>query len=187
MSLNRALQIGVDGGTLSQTNVMTVRWGKRGVKMANKVDEELSDDFSYIVRLRNTDLDGLKRLSTALTSINGIGSRTSTTICRLSGLSPNQLTGNLTLEEQELLRKTIEDYAMNAPLWMLNRQWDKESGEELHLFGQDLELTHKEDINKLRSIKTYRGIRHANRQKVRGQRGRSNGRGGLTLGVKKKK
>ena len=45
----------------------------------------------------------------------------------------------------------------------------------------------KEDINKLRSIKTYRGIRHANRQKVRGQRGRSNGRGGLTLGVKKKK
>ena len=108
MSLNRALQIGVDGGTLSQTNGMTVRWGKRGVKMTNKVDEELSDDFSYIVRLRNTDLDGLKRLSTALTSINGIGSRTSTTICRLSGLSPNQLTGNLTLEEQELLRKTID-------------------------------------------------------------------------------
>ena len=51
---------------------MTVRWGERGVKMTNKVDEELSDDFSYIVRLRNTDLDGLKRLSTALTSINGL-------------------------------------------------------------------------------------------------------------------
>ena len=96
-------------------------------------------------------------------------------------------TGNLTLEEQDLLRNTIDEYAMSAPLWMLNRQWDKESGEELHLFGQDLELTHKDDITKLRSIKTYRGIRHANRQKVRGQRGRSNGRGGLTLGVKKKK
>jgi len=155
--------------------------------MASKDDEELGDDFSYIVRLRNTDLDGLKRLSTALTSINGIGSRTSTTICRLSGLSPNQLTGNLTSEEQDLLRNTIEEYAMNAPLWMLNRQWDKETGDELHLFGQDLQLTHKDDITKLRSIKTYRGIRHANRQKVRGQRGRSNGRGGLTLGVKKKK
>ena len=66
----------------------------------------------------------------------------------LSGLSPNQLTGNLTLEEQELLRKTIEEYAMNAPLWMLNRQWDKESGEELHLFGQTLNsLTKKISIN----------------------------------------
>ena len=80
--------------------------------MASKDNEELGDDFSYIVRLRNTDLDGLKRLSTALTSINGIGARTSTTICRLSGLSPNQLTGNLTSEEQELLRNTIEEYAI---------------------------------------------------------------------------
>ncbi len=154
--------------------------------MSKKDNEELGDDFSYIVRLRNTDLDGLKRLSTALTSIRGIGSRTANTICRISGLSANQVTGNLTQEEQELLRATIEEYAMKAPLWMLNRQWDKESGDELHLFGQDLKLTNNDDVTKLRSIKTYRGIRHANRQKVRGQRGRSNGRGGLTLGVKKK-
>ena len=154
--------------------------------MSKKDNNELGDDFSYIVRLRNTDLDGLKRLSTALTSIKGIGSRTANTVCRISGLSADQLTGNLTQEEQELLRTTIEEYAMNAPLWMLNRQWDKESGDELHLFGQDLKLTNNDDITKLRSIKTYRGIRHANRQKVRGQRGRSNGRGGLTLGVKKK-
>ena len=69
--------------------------------MSDKLEDEIGDDFSYIVRLRNTDLDGLKRLSTALTSINGIGARTSATVCRLSGLSPNQLTGNLTLEEQE--------------------------------------------------------------------------------------
>ncbi|RAH14573.1 MAG: 30S ribosomal protein S13 [Methanobacteriota archaeon] len=170
-----------------ETNRFTMRDEKLGIKMSKKTEDEIGEDFSYIVRLRNTDLDGLKRLSTALTSINGIGARTSATICRLSGLSPNQLTGNLTLEEQDLLRNTIDEYAMSAPLWMLNRQWDKESGEELHLFGQDLELTHKDDITKLRSIKTYRGIRHANRQKVRGQRGRSNGRGGLTLGVKKKK
>jgi len=154
--------------------------------MSKKDNEELDDDFSYIVRLRNTDLDGLKRLSAALTSIRGIGSRTANAICRISGLPANQLTGNLTQEEQELLRTTIDEYAMKAPLWMLNRQWDKESGEELHLFGQDLKLTNDEDITKLRSIKTYRGIRHANRQKVRGQRGRSNGRGGLTLGVKRK-
>ena len=31
--------------------------------MAKKDEEELGEDFSYIIRLRNTDLDGLKRLS----------------------------------------------------------------------------------------------------------------------------
>ena len=37
------------------------------------------------------------------------------------------------------------------------------------------------------TMKCYRGVRHASGNKVRGQRGRSNGRGGLTLGVSRKK
>ena len=89
--------------------------------------------------------------------------------------------------QQEALREAIENYAQNVPLWMLNRQRDLESGDELHLSGQDLKLTHEDDISRLRSIKCYRGVRHAGGNKVRGQRGRSNGRGGLTLGVSRKK
>lgn len=155
--------------------------------MGKADDDALGDDFSYIVRLRNTDLDGLKRLSAALASIKGVGNRTATSICKLADLEPGQLTGNLTDEQTDALRGAIDEYAMHAPLWMLNRQWDMETGEELHLFGMEVRLTRDEDIGRLRASKAYRGVRHATRQKVRGQRGRSNGRGGLTLGVSRKK
>jgi small subunit ribosomal protein S13 len=53
--------------------------------------------------------------------------------------------------------------------------------------GQQVRFTLKDDIDRLRTMKCYRGIRHASGNKVRGQRGRSNGRGGLTLGVSRKK
>ncbi len=38
----------------------------------------------------------------------------------------------------------------------------------------------------MKMIRCYRGIRHEQGQKVRGQRTRSNGRTGLTVGVTKK-
>jgi small subunit ribosomal protein S13 len=93
----------------------------------------------------------------------------------------------MTSEEQELLRSAIEEYSQTAPTWMLNRQRDPESGEYFHVFGQDAKLIQEDDISRLRAIKAYRGVRHATGNKVRGQRGRSNGRSGLTLGVQRKK
>ena len=155
-------------------------------RMAKK-DEDLGDDFSYIIRMSDTDVDGLRPLASALTSINGVGARTAVQICRQTGFEPTRLAGHLTVEEQKTLMEAVEEYAEKVPLWMLNRQRDIESGEELHLTGQQVKLVQKDDIDRLRAIKAYRGVRHANRQKVRGQRGRSNGRFGLTLGVQRKK
>ena len=97
------------------------------------------------------------------------------------------LAGFLNAEHQEQLRVAIESYADNVPLWMLNRQRDLETGNEIHLTGQQVRFTLQDDIDRLRTMKCYRGIRHASGNKVRGQRGRSNGRGGLTLGVSRKK
>jgi small subunit ribosomal protein S13 len=153
--------------------------------MAN--DQDLGDDFSYMLRMADTDIDGLKPLSTALTSVRGVGDRTAAQICRITGFDPIRKAGHLDSDQQEVLRVAIEEYAQNVPLWMLNRQRDIETGDELHLSGQDLKLTHADDISRLRAIKCYRGIRHAGGHKVRGQRGRSNGRFGLTLGVQRKK
>ena len=154
--------------------------------MAN--DQELGDDFSYMLRMADTDIDGLKPLRTALTAVRGVGDRTAANICRITGFDPGMKAGHLDSGQQETLRETIESYAeQGVPLWMLNRQRDLESGDELHLSGQDLKLTHEDDISRLRRIKSYRGIRHAGGHKVRGQRGRSNGRFGLTLGVQRKK
>ncbi len=48
-------------------------------------------------------------------------------------------------------------------------------------------MTVDDDINLLKKIRAYRGIRHETGQKVRGQRTKSTGRTGLIVGVKRKK
>jgi len=70
---------------------------------------------------------------------------------------------------------------------MLNRQKDFESGDDIHLVSTELDMIVRDDINRMRMIRCYKGIRHEGGHKVRGQRTRSNGRKGLTLGVSKKK
>tara|TARA_B100001093_G_scaffold464293_1_gene481063 strand:- start:6315 stop:6785 length:471 start_codon:yes stop_codon:yes gene_type:complete len=155
--------------------------------MARQKEEDLGEDFSYILRMADTDMDGQKTLATALTAVRGVGPRTAIQICKNTGFDPASLAGHLSADEQESLRVAIEGYAETVPLWMLNRQRDLETGDELHLTGQQVTLTLEDDINRLRTMKCYRGVRHASGNKVRGQRGRSNGRGGLTLGVSRKK
>ncbi len=159
--------------------------------MARPKDEDLGDDFSYILRMADTDMDGLKPLATALTSVKGVGARTAIQICKNTGFDPYSLAGFLDTDQQEQLRLAIESYAdwalTSGAEWMLNRQRDIATGNEIHLTGQQVRFSLQDDINRLRTMKCYRGVRHASGNKVRGQRGRSNGRGGLTLGVSRKK
>jgi small subunit ribosomal protein S13 len=153
-----------------------------------KIDEsELGDDFNYIIRLADSDVDGLTRIGMALNSVKGVGVRTAMAICEIAGVDKTKLAGHLTDKEQDSIRDAIEAYPTAVPLWMLNRQRDLETGDELHLFSMDVTMTQDDDIARLRATKAYRGIRHAGRRRVRGQRTRSNGRSGLTLGVQRKK
>ena len=50
--------------------------------MARPKEEELGEDFSYILRMADTDMDGLKALATALTAVKGVGPRTAIQICK---------------------------------------------------------------------------------------------------------
>ena len=153
-----------------------------------KIDEaELGDDFNYILRLADTDVDGLTPIGMGLTSVRGVGARTALAICDIADVEKSKMGGHLTDAEQGRIRKAIEDYPTKVPLWMLNRQRDIETGDELHLFSMDVKMTQEDDIARLRATKAYRGLRHAARKRVRGQRTRSNGRSGLTLGVQRKK
>ena len=149
-----------------------------------KIDEsELGEDFNYILRLADSDVDGLTRIGMGLTSVKGVGVRTALAICEIAGVDKNKLGGHLTDAEQDLIREAIVSYPTEVPLWMLNRQRDIETGDELHLFSMDVSMTQDDDIARLRSTKAYRGLRHAAGKRVRGQRTRSNGRTGLALGV----
>ena len=153
-----------------------------------KIDEsELGDDFNYIIRLADSDIDGLSRIGMGLTSVKGVGARTAMAICEIAGVDKEKLGGHLNDEELQQIRDAIESYPTEVPLLMLNRQSDIETGDELHLFSMDVTMTQDDDIARLRATKAYRGLRHAARKRVRGQRTRSNGRSGLTLGVQRKK
>ena len=56
----------------------------------------------------------------------------------------------------------------------------------MHLLGNDLDILQGDDINRMKMMRCYRGIRHETHHKVRGQRTRSNGRKGLACGVQRK-
>ena len=70
---------------------------------------------------------------------------------------------------------------------MVNRRRDPYDGVSRHVVGNELVLTVKQDIERLKRIRCYRGIRHELGLPVRGQRTRSTFRKGKTVGVQRKK
>ncbi len=140
-----------------------------------------------MVRIIETDIDGNLPLVLALQRIGGIGQRIAESAAKKEGISPVEKIGNLSDEDIERLDVTLRELQKDMPVWMLNRRKDYDTGADLHLVGNDLKMRHEDDINRLRKIRSYRGMRHETGHKVRGQRTRSNGRKGLTLGVSRKK
>ncbi len=69
---------------------------------------------------------------------------------------------------------------------MVNHPGEPALGESLHYVSADLETRRRDDVNLMKMIRSYRGVRHERGQKVRGQRTRSNGRTGMAAGVLKK-
>ncbi|RLJ03038.1 MAG: 30S ribosomal protein S13, partial [Candidatus Aenigmatarchaeota archaeon] len=88
--------------------------------------------------------------------------------------------------------KKLEDVIRNPgnygiPDYLLNRRKDPVTGENYHLVASDLHMKVREDINRLKKLGNYRGIRHRRGLPVRGQRTRSSFRKGKSVGVSKKR
>jgi small subunit ribosomal protein S13 len=149
--------------------------------------EEEKEEFKHIVRILDTDLDGKKSVVHSLCGIKGIGMRVAKVIVTSTGIDPGLKMGNLPDNEIEQLKTAINGVDKRLPQWMLNRRKDILSGVDKHIMGADQMLQLREDINLLRKIRSYRGIRHERGLKVRGQRTKSNGRKGLVVGVIRKK
>ncbi|MBD3164005.1 30S ribosomal protein S13 [Candidatus Woesearchaeota archaeon] len=147
-------------------------------------------ELRQIVRIANVDLDGDKPIYHELTKVRGIGSGYSNMVCSLLGISKYKNSGELS--EQEISR--IEDMLKDAvkygpPDWMLNRRKDPETGKNVHIITNDLKFIQDNDIKFMRKIKSYKGMRHASRLPVRGQKTKSNFRKskGKVAGVKRSK
>ena len=145
------------------------------------------EEIKYFVRVGTTDLDGTKSVRVALTGIKGVGRHTSTIISRIAGVDELAKLGRLDEGSVNRIRAAVEQYASKIPTWMANRPKDIYTGEAKHLLGADVSLAKDEDVNLMRKIRCYKGIRHETGQKVRGQRTKSTGRTGTTVGVKRKK
>jgi small subunit ribosomal protein S13 len=143
-------------------------------------------NFRYIVRLANTDLDGTRSTALALTSVHGVGLRISEATCRLAGVDPHEMLGNLPEPTVEGLETMLQSLPSKMPSWMSNHPSEPVLGDSPHLLGVDLDARRRDDVNVMKMIRSYRGVRHERGQKVRGQRTRSNGRTGMAAGVLKK-
>ncbi|AGI47429.1 archaeal ribosomal protein S13P [Thermoplasmatales archaeon BRNA1] len=159
---------------------------KSGKKKGGASAKTEDENFNYIVRMANTDIDGQKHVVIGLQSIKGVGKRVAQIVAKKAGVDPAAKIGSLADEDVKKLEEDVLNYVEYAPVWAINRQNDYESGEDMHLFGQDVDIIQGDDINRMQMIRCYRGIRHETHHKVRGQRTRSNGRKGLAVGVQKK-
>ena len=159
---------------------------EKQIKAEEKDKKDHKDDFRYIVRIANTDIDGEKTLERGLTSIKGIGMHMSTLVIDSSGLDRNLKMGNLTDKQIEKIQDSLNSITDAAPTWMLNHRKDTEIGENIHFVGSEIEMKLRDEINIMKKIRSYKGIRHERGLTVRGQRTRANNRKGLSLGVSKK-
>ncbi|ADD09203.1 30S ribosomal protein S13 [Candidatus Aciduliprofundum boonei] len=145
-------------------------------------------EFKYIVRIADTDLDGNRPVIYAIQGIKGIGYRVAEGIVKDLNMDPKKKIGELSDEQIEEIRVLIEEKIEEMlPSWMMNHRKDYFTGEDRHILSTELDLQKQDDINRLKRIKCYRGVRHEKGLRVRGQRTRSNGRSGLTVGVSRKK
>jgi len=125
----------------------------------------------------------------ALTGIKGVGRRCARIFTDKAGVDPHATLGLLPDAEIDKLKKVIEEGAASKilPIWMLNRRGDIETGADVHVMGMDLNMTLREDLDLMKKMRSYKGIRHERGLRVRGQRTRSTGRTGAIVGVSRKK
>jgi small subunit ribosomal protein S13 len=141
-----------------------------------------------IVRIGEIDVEGDKKIRIALLRIKGIGKSLSKALVVASGLNPEALIGSLTEEEMKKLEEVMKNPGnYGIPFHMLNRRLDPQTGENRHLISSELNLAIKSDIDAMKKMRCYKGIRHELGLPCRGQRTRSSFRTGGIVGVVKKK
>ena len=153
--------------------------------------ETKKTDFRGIVRVAGKDVKGDLPIAKALNQVRGMGVSLADSIANIAAVKLNidkrEHIGNLTDDQLDELEKIVlNPVSYGIPIWMVNRRKDS-SGANRHLIGADLDFAIRQDIEAEKGIKSYRGIRHMFGLPVRGQRTKTMGRRGMTLGVIKKK
>ncbi|AWR97119.1 30S ribosomal protein S13 [Acidianus sulfidivorans JP7] len=146
----------------------------------------MSESFRYIVRLFGQDVDGTMKVPYALAMIKGIGYNTARAIVMKTGLDKDRRLGELTDAQLKKIEEMLSNKQISGlPYWMYNRRKDFESGKDMHLVTSELIFYARNDIEREKKVKSWRGVRHSLGLKVRGQKTKTTGRIGTTVGVKR--
>jgi len=145
-----------------------------------------------IVRIAGMDVSGDLNILRALSQVKGLGQRMSViigvTACEQLGVPADTKVGSLQETQIDQIERMIAGAErMGLPNWLYNRQGEFASGATKHFVGADLVFDVRQNIEREKTLRSYRGTRHAFGQKVRGQHTRSTGRTGRTMGVAKQK
>jgi len=160
-------------------------------KKKEEKPEEVSihgGDFQHILRVLNTNIDGLEKCPIAFSKIKGIGRRFSNLILKRANIDLTKRAGQLKPEEIERIVAVINAPTEHQiPSWFLNRQKDFATGETKQHVSNALSAALRDDLTRLKKIRAHRGLRHYWNLRCRGQHTKTTGRTGRTVGVSKRK
>ncbi len=144
------------------------------------------EEFKYILRIAGKDIEGSKKSIVALSEIRGVGYNLAQVILQSLNISPYLRIGFLTDKDISDIENALKNISsMGVPKWYLNRRKDMDTGTDIHLITSDLDFIKSNDIEREKSIMSWRGYRHMFGLRVRGQRTRNTGRKATAVGVKK--
>lgn len=144
------------------------------------------EEFKHILRIAGKDIDGSKKSVVALSAVKGIGYNLSQVILQSLNINPYLRVGFLTDKDLSDIENAIKNIStVGVPKWYLNRQKDMDSGTDIHLITSDLDFTQSNDVEREKSVMSWRGYRHMFGLRVRGQCTRTTGRKATAVGVKK--
>ena len=143
----------------------------------------IAEDFQHILRILNTNIDGKIKVMFALTKIPGVGRRFANLICKKAEVDHSKRAGDMSADEVEKIVSIIQNpKQFKVPDWFLNRQRDWKSGKSNQLFAQNVASKLREDLERLKKIRSHRGIRHYWGVRVRGQHTKTTGRHAIARG-----
>lgn len=150
--------------------------------MAEDNKRELREES--LIRILSTDIPGNKNILAGLTRIKGVSWSFSNAICNFLKIDKSRKIASLDSEEIKKISEFIKNPKL--PAFLLNRRFDRIEGKNIHKTGADLDLQREFDVKRLKEIRSYKGLRHALGQPVRGQRTRSHFRKQKSVGVMNK-
>lgn len=137
----------------------------------------MPENFQHMIRVMNTNLDGMQKVVYALTAIKGCGRRYAVLCCKMAEIDINKRAGELTEDDVKKLVTVMQNPRQyRVPDWFLNRQKDPKDGKFAQMLSNHLDQKFRDDLERLKKIRAHRGIRHYWGVRVRGQHTKTTGR-----------